>query len=180
MKTFKEYVVYEILKNNKKYWIYRLIKLFFIGNSGQRVVFLYRLAKNLSDKNIKLIPIFLFRHLEKTYGVYISKNASIEIGLKFPHPTGIVIGDGVEIGKNCIIYQQVTFGGARLGDAKNNYYPHVGDNVVFFAGAKVIGKITIKSNSVIGANSVVIKDVPEGCTVVGVPARIIGDKKNHD
>jgi serine O-acetyltransferase len=114
--------------------------------------------------------------LEKGYGVYISPNAVIGIGLKLPHPTGIVIGDGVVIGRNCIIYQQVTFGGARLGDAKDSNYPHIGDNVIFFAGAKIIGKISIKSNCIVGANSVVIKDVREGCTVVGIPARIIGDK----
>lgn len=144
------------------------------GTSGQRVILWYRLLKYLYEKKVRYLSICLFRSLEKTYGVYISPNAEIGIGLKLPHPTGVVIGDGVKIGKNCTIFQQVTCGGARLGDAKNNQYPVIGDNVVFFAGAKIIGKIIIESNSVVGANSVVIKDVPEGSTVVGIPGQIKG------
>jgi serine O-acetyltransferase len=75
------------------------------------------------------------------------------------------------IGKDCWINQQVTVG----YNGKNNF-PTIGDNVVIRAGAKVVGKITIGNNVKIGANAVVVKDVPENCTVVGVPAYIV--KKN--
>jgi serine O-acetyltransferase len=176
MIKLKEYLVEEVLNGSEIYLALRLIKIVLFGSGGQKVTLWYRLSKCLYDKKIKRLSLYLFRRLEKGYGVYISPNAVIGIGLKLPHPTGIVIGDGVVIGRNCIIYQQVTFGGARLGDAKDSNYPHIGDNVIFFAGAKIIGKISIKSNCIVGANSVVIKDVREGCTVVGIPARIIGDK----
>lgn len=178
MMNLKECLVFELLNEKKKYWPLKLIKISILGTSAQSVIFWYRIAKHLYDNKLRYLPIYIFRRIEKTYGVYISPTAAIGIGLKLPHPTGIVIGGGVKIGKNCTIYQQVTFGGARLGDAKKNYYPTISDNVVFFAGAKIIGKILIESNCVVGANSVVIKDVPEGSTVVGIPARIIGDKKH--
>lgn len=173
MTNLKNCLLIEIFGGTKKNWILKLIRIFVLGNSSHNVIFWYRIAKYLYDNKISFLPRFFFRKREITYGIYISPNASIDVGMKLPHPTGIVIGNGVKIGKNCTIYQQVTFGGARLGDAQKNFYPCVGDNVVFFAGSKIIGKISIGSNCVIGANSVVIKDVPEGSTVVGIPGRPI-------
>lgn len=169
----KQYVFTEVLGGKKNNWLLRLLKIALLGSGGQRVVLFYRLAKYLYANNMKYFSMILFRRLEMTYGVYISPNSNIGIGLRLPHPTGIIVGDGVKLGSYCTLYQQVTLGGARLGDAGNNYYPDVGDNVVFFAGSKIIGKIKIGSNAVIGANSVVTKDVPEGCTVAGIPAKII-------
>lgn len=179
MMKLRDKLVKEILSENDKNWLLKLIKIALLGNSGQKVVLLYRLSKYFDDNKMSRLSMFLLRRLEKTYGVYISPNATIGVGLKLPHPTGIVIGSGVEIGLNCTIFHQVTLGGARLGDAQNNFYPKVGDNVIFFAGAKIIGKISIGSNCVVGANSVVVKNVPAGCTVVGVPARIIRERENN-
>ncbi|MDW7646339.1 MAG: hypothetical protein SCI25_15015 [Desulfuromonadales bacterium] len=158
------------MKKNFSYL--KLLGVYFFGSGGQKVVLRYRVAKWLYLRGYRKLSLLLFRNLENGYGVYISPNASIGIGLKLPHPTGIVIGNGVTIGENCTIYQQVTFGGARMGDAQKNHYPQIGNDVVVFAGAKLIGNIFVHSRSVIGANSVVIKDVPEGCIAVGVPAKI--------
>lgn len=94
----------------------------------------------------------------------------------FPHPVGIVISKHVKIGKSCIIYQNVTLG--RLDypyekEISEKDYPHIGDNVIIYAGACVIGDVKIGNNAVIGANAVVLKDVPDGAVAVGVPAKII-------
>jgi serine O-acetyltransferase len=172
MSSLRRYIEIEIFGGRKKFSYLRLLIILIFGAGCQKVILYYRLANYLYLNGYKRFSKLLFRKLENGYGVYISPNASIGIGLQFPHPTGIVIGNGVNIGENCIIYQQVTFGGARKGDAQKNFYPQVGNNVVVFAGAKLIGNILIHSQSIIGANSVVTKDVPEGCVAAGVPAKI--------
>ena len=84
---------------------------------------------------------------------------------------GVVIGETAEIGDNVLLYHGVTLGGT--GKDKGKRHPTLGDNVIIGAGAKVLGPIYIGSNSKIGANSVVLKDVPEGATSVGIPAKNI-------
>lgn len=84
---------------------------------------------------------------------------------------GVVIGETAEIGDNVLLYHGVTLGGT--GKDKGKRHPTVGNNVVIGAGAKVLGPIYIGSNSKIGANSVVLNNVPEGATAVGIPAKNI-------
>ena len=100
----------------------------------------------------------------------------IKRGTYFPHPVGIVISSAATIGKNCIIYQNVTIGAKTFeqGDARiRENYPVIGNNVTIYAGAVICGPVKIGDNAVIGANSVVISDVPENSIVVGAPAKII-------
>lgn len=115
----------------------------------------------------------LFRALFRHYHIWISPGATIGRNLKLPHPIGIVIGEGSIIGQNVTIFQNVTIGGRRIGDAGQNKYPRISDNVVIFAGAVLAGEIRVGTGSVIGANSVVLDDVPDGCVAVGSPARVV-------
>lgn len=104
-------------------------------------------------------------------GIEIHPGAKIGRGLVIDHGMGVVIGETAEIGDNVLLYHGVTLGGT--GKDKGKRHPTVGDNVVIGAGAKVLGAIYIGKNSKIGANSVVLSDVPEGATAVGIPAQNI-------
>ena len=104
-------------------------------------------------------------------GIEIHPGAKIGRGLVIDHVMGVVIGETAEIGDNVLLYHGVTLGGT--GKDKGKRHPTVGNNVVIGAGAKVLGPIYIGSNSKIGANSVVLNNVPEGATAVGIPAKNI-------
>lgn len=103
-------------------------------------------------------------------GIEIHPGAKVGKGLFIDHGNGVVIGETSVIGDNVLLYQGVTLGGTGLEKGKR--HPTVGNNVVVGTGAKILGNITIGDNSYIGANAVVIKDVPANSTVVGVPGRI--------
>ena len=103
--------------------------------------------------------------------IEIHPGAKIGKGLFIDHGAGVVIGETAEIGDNVTIYQNVTLGGT--GKEKGKRHPTIGNNVVISAGAKVLGSFTVGDNVKIGANSVVLKEVPANCTVVGVPGRIV-------
>ena len=98
-----------------------------------------------------------------------------DLNIDFPHPIGIVIASRCTLGKNCTIYQNVTIGAKshELAKKGKKYFPTIGDNVTIYAGACVIGGIKVGNNAIIGANSVVVKDVPPNTIAVGNPARII-------
>ena len=98
-------------------------------------------------------------------------NSEIGGGLLMPHPNGIVIHPACKVGPNCLILQQVTLGSA--GSSTGSGVPTLGGHVDVGAGAKILGPITIGDNAVIGANSVVLTDVPANAVAVGIPARVI-------
>lgn len=104
------------------------------------------------------------------FGSDIDPNCSIDSGIYFPHPFGIVIGGGCVIGKNVCINQNVTIGRRHPEETEN---PVIHSGVSIYAGVVIIGPITIGENAVIGANAVVNKDVQTGATMVGIPARAI-------
>jgi serine O-acetyltransferase len=104
-------------------------------------------------------------------GVDIHPAAALSPGLFIDHATGVVIGETTEVGAGVTIYQGVTLGGTSLDKGKR--HPTVGDRVVIGAGAKVLGPVTIGHDSQIGANAVVVKPVPPGSVVVGVPGQAI-------
>jgi serine O-acetyltransferase len=103
-------------------------------------------------------------------GIEIHPGAQIGQGFFIDHGMGVVIGETTIIGDNVLLYQGVTLGGTGLEKGKR--HPTIGNNVVIGTGAKVLGNITIGDNSYVGANAVVIKDVPPNSTVVGVPGRV--------
>lgn len=102
-------------------------------------------------------------------GIEIHPGAKIGKGLCIDHGMGVVIGETAEIGNDVLIYHGVTLGGT--GKDKGKRHPTIGDNVVIGAGAKVLGPIHIGDGAKIGANAVVVKDVPAGATAVGIPAK---------
>lgn len=104
-------------------------------------------------------------------GVEIHPAAQIGKHFFIDHAMGVVIGETAIVGDNCVLYQGVTLGGT--GNETGKRHPTLGNNVTVGTGAKVLGNIHIGNNVKIGGNSVVVKDVPDNCTVVGVPGRII-------
>lgn len=104
-------------------------------------------------------------------GVEIHPGAQIGRRFFIDHAMGVIIGETTIVGDNCTLYQGVTLGGT--GNEVGKRHPTLGNNVTVGCGAKVLGNITIGDNVKIGGNSVVVKDVPANCTVVGVPGRIV-------
>ena len=155
------------MKNLKE----KIIKLFF--NTSDNAELLCRLALRFYNNQNKLLAHFIKIRLINKYGIHLGLTCSIGSNIKFPHPDGIIIGEGVKIGDNCTVYHQVTFGKkyGNLDVIKD--YPIIGNNVTIFAGSKIIGDIKIGDNSIIGANSVVLTDVEPNSLYVGIPARRI-------
>lgn len=139
--------------------------LFYYRSVNCRVVVLIYTALKTSNQWIKAK---LLRKLLIKYGVTVGAHSRVGKNLKIEHHQGIVIGRNAVLGDNCTIYQQVTLG------QKEEKFPTVGNNVVIYPGARIIGDITIGNNVVIGTNAVVLKSVPDNCIVAGVPAKIIG------
>ncbi len=129
-----------------------------------RNLYYFRVLKgSLTDRMIGRLLRLIYHPLST---LYLIDCCNIGPGLFIQHGfSSIVFGD---LGSNCWINQQVT-----IGTKDNNGYPHIGDNVIITSGAKVLGNIKIGNNVTIGANAVVIKDVPDNCVVGGVPAHII-------
>lgn len=171
MVTIKDSILIEINKGKKKN-IFKSLATIYMSPSNH-ALFLYRLSKSLYDNGHKVFAKLIKNRLIKLYGLHVSLKAQIGIGINFKHINGVVIGDGVVIGKNVVIYHQVTLGGQNLGDGKEGNYPVIEDNVTIFTGAKILGPVRIGENSIIGANSVIVKDVPQNCIVAGVPGKVI-------
>ena len=140
---------------------------------GFQAISLHRVSHKLwkSRLPLKLIARCLSQIGRAATGIEIHPGARIGKSVFIDHGMGVVIGETAEIGDRCLLYQGVTLGGTGKDHGKR--HPTLEENVVVGAGAKVLGAIRIGSNTRIGAGSVVVKDVGEACTVVGVPARVI-------
>jgi len=131
----------------------------------------YRIANFLYKKNIFFLARLISQFSRFLTGIEIHPGATIGKGLFIDHGMGVVIGETAEIGDNVIIYHGVTLGGT--GKETGKRHPTIEDNVIIGAGAKVLGPITLKKGSRVGANTVVLKDVPHDSTVVGCAGRNI-------
>lgn len=138
--------------------------------SGLHAIVMHRISHLMSKAGIPFIPRLLSQIARFLTGIEIHPGAVIGEGFFIDHGMGVVIGETAIIGNNVTLYQGVTLGGT--GKEKGKRHPSVGDNVVIGTGAKILGNITIGENSYVGANAVVVKDVPPNSTVVGVPGRI--------
>jgi len=139
--------------------------------SGFHAIIFHRINHLLWNANIPFFPRFLSQVAKIITGIEIHPGAKIGKGLFIDHGMGVVIGETTEIGENCLIYQGVTLGGT--GKEQGKRHPTLKNNVVVGTGAKVLGAITIGDNVKIGANSVVLHNVPKDSIVVGVPGRVI-------
>lgn len=142
---------------------------------GLRAVRTHRRAHRAYLKGHTLWARLLSQWCRSRTGIEIHPGATIGKGLVIDHGDGVVIGETTVIGDNVTLYQGVTLGGT--GKETGKRHPNIGNGVTIGAGAKVLGPITIGDHSKVGAGSIVIKDVPAGCTVVGNPGRIVQKKK---
>lgn len=145
--------------------------------SGLHAIVSYRIAHALDRLKVPVLPRFIMSIARWLTGIEIHSAASIGRGLFIDHGTGVVIGETAVIGENVTLFQGVTLGGT--GKERGKRHPTLGDNVVVGAGAKILGNITIGSETMVGANAVVIRDVPPHSTVVGVPGRVTRTRDRH-
>jgi serine O-acetyltransferase len=139
--------------------------------AGFHSLLFYRLAHWLVKRGVPFLPRALSQFARFITGIEIHPGATIGSGLFIDHGMGVVIGETTEIGDNVTLFQGVTLGGT--GKQRGKRHPTLGSHVVVGAGAKVLGPITVGDYVKIGANSVVLQDVPDHSTVVGIPGRIV-------
>lgn len=141
---------------------------------GVQAVLFHRLTHRLWQKRWRLSARLLAGFARAVTNVDIHPGATIGQRLFIDHGLGVVIGETAEIGNDVTLYHGVTLGGTTWHKTKR--HPTLGDNVLVGAGAKILGAITIGNSVRVGANSVVMKDVPPCCTVVGIPGRVVQSK----
>ena len=149
------------------------LEVFFLY-PGVKAVFHHRVAHFLLRLGIPFLPRAISEWNRFLTGIDIHPGARIGKNLIIDHGMGVVIGETAEIGDDCLIYHGVTLGGVDLNPVKR--HPTLKNGVVVGAGAKILGNITIGEHSRVGANSVVIKDVPPHSTVTGIPAKLVAQK----
>ena len=131
----------------------------------------YRMNNKLWNWNLRWLARFFSSAARLFTGIEIHPGASIGRRFFIDHGMGVVIGETTTIGDDCTLYHGVTLGGTSWKKGKR--HPTLGNDVVVGAGAKVLGPITLEDGARVGSNAVVVKDVPESCTVVGIPGRVI-------
>ena len=131
----------------------------------------HKIAHKLYKKKHYFFSKYLSQRAARKTGIEIHPGACIGDNFFIDHGIGVIIGETTEIGDNVTLFQGVTLGSK--SNTKGKRHPTIGDGVVIYSGAKVIGNIKIGKNSIIGAGAVVIQSVPDNSIAVGVPARII-------
>lgn len=139
--------------------------------SGVHAVMAHRKAHALLEQGHPFLARVVSQTARHLTGIEIHPGATIGKGLLIDHGMGVVIGETAEIGDNCTIYQGVTLGGT--GKDVGKRHPTLGDNVMVGAGAKILGPVHIGSGSKVAANAVVLHEVPENSTAVGIPAKVV-------
>ena len=155
------------------------LEIFLLYN-GLHAQIYYRVAHWLYGHKCLFLARWVSQRAKRRTGVEIHPAAKIGRRLVIDHGTGIVIGATAEIGDDCLLYQGVTLGGT--GAAREKRHPTLGNNVMVGCGAMVLGPFRVGDNVKIAANSVVLREVPDNCTVVGIPGHIVrvgGEKLDH-
>ena len=146
---------------------------------GVKAIFFHKIANFFAIAKFDLIARIISQFSRFLTGIEIHPKAKIGKNLFIDHGMGVVIGETSEIGNNVTIYHNVTLGGIapsiNSNDQRNTKrHPTLEDNVVVGSGAQILGPIIIKKNSLVGANAVVTKDVPENAVMIGIPAKNVG------
>src|SRR5690554_375317 len=145
---------------------------------GLHAIWIHRLSHCLWHWRLKWLARWISTIARWFTGVEIHPGAKLGRRFFMDHGMGIVIGETAEIGDDCTLYHGVTLGGTTWERGKR--HPTLGNNVIIGAGAKVLGPIYVGDSGRIGSNAVVMKDVPAGATVVGVPAHIATRSRDRD
>ena len=146
------------------------LEIFFLY-PGVKALRMYRRANFFYRHKMYFIARMISQDCVRKTGIEIHPGATIGRRLVIDHGTGVVIGETAEIGDDVLIYQGVTLGGT--GKDVGKRHPTIGNNVMISSGAKVLGPFKVGDNARIAAGAVVLAEVPEGATVVGVPAKIV-------
>lgn len=139
--------------------------------SGLHAVWSHRIAHWFYNRKLFTIARIISQFAKFLTGIEIHPGAKIGNKLFIDHGMGVVIGETCEIGDNVVLYQGVTLGGT--GKEKGKRHPTIGNNVVIGSGAKILGSFRIGDYSYVGANSVVLQEVPPHSTVVGIPGKLV-------
>lgn len=152
-----------------------------IKRDGFRAIMLYRFGVWCKNRKLRFLAWLSQRFMHHTCHCWINLNAEIGPGFLISHVGAIGIGAGTRIGKNCSVRRSCSFGGNfNKKDKDGRSHPWVGDNVSIGIGGVIIGPVRVGSNVIVGANSVVNRDVPENAIVFGVPAIFIRERWNED
>lgn len=141
---------------------------------GFHALMFHRLSHHLWGMGLKWLARFLSHFGRWLTGIEIHPGATIGRRVFIDHGMGVVVGETAEIGDDCTLYHGVTLGGTSWNKGKR--HPTLMPGVVVGAGAKILGPITIGRDARVGSNAVVVKDVPDGATAVGIPARILDEQ----
>ncbi len=145
---------------------------------GLHAIWFHRMAHWCWGNDLKWVARMISHFARWTTGIEIHPGAVLGRRFFIDHGMGVVIGQTTEIGDDCTIYQGVTLGGTSWNPG--NRHPTLANNVVVGAGAKVLGPFTVGEGARIGSNAVVVKEVPPGCTAVGVPAKLVKCKQAEE
>lgn len=157
---------------NKKVSVYSCIKFLFVPCYA--VVFWFRVYSRLAKRKnrfLRKVGFFLYFRASQKYSSDIHPDANIGIPFKVGHHFGVVIGPDVRIGNGVYLFNDVTLGNKNVG--LEDVMPSLGDNIIVGAGSRLLGGINVASNAIIGANSIVLKDVGEGEVWAGSPAKFV-------
>ncbi|MFJ6043568.1 serine O-acetyltransferase [Brachybacterium paraconglomeratum] len=141
-----------------------------LTSPGLHAIWTHRVAHRLWARGAKLPALVLAQGARSVTGIEIHPGATIGRRFFIDHGMGVVIGETAEVGDDVMLYHGVTLGGRSMERVKR--HPTVGDGVVIGAGARVLGPITLGEGAQVGANAVVVKDVPARATAVGIPATV--------
>lgn len=145
---------------------------------GVHAIVFHRVAHALWTRKLFWLARMISHLARWLTGIEIHPGATIGRRFFIDHGMGVVIGETAEIGDDCTLYHGVTLGGTTWNKGKR--HPTLKNGVVIGAGAKVLGPITLEENARIGSNAVVVKNVPPGATVVGVPGQIVTPRKEQE